>query len=155
MTALGNGMEGPVHGVGLTRREARERSWDMVETVGMIDDTDQHPSRLSVGQRQRVATTQALVMRLKVRLFDEVTSALDPEVTAVIRRPVADYTHTMQMVTHEMGCARDISGRICLFFKGRIAEQGAPDRFFGNPRRGRTAAPRRAAAVLAASPSPD
>lgn len=148
-------MEGPVHVVGQTRREARERSEDLVKTVGMIDDTDQHPSRLSVGQRQRVATTQALVMRPKVRLFDEVTSALDPDVTAVIRRPVADHTLTRQMVTHEMGYARDISGRICLFFKGRIAEQGAPDQVFGSLRGGRKAAPRRAAVVLAASPSPD
>jgi polar amino acid transport system ATP-binding protein len=81
-------------------------------------------------------------MRPKVMLFDEVTSALDPEVigevTNVIRRLVAEHNLTMLMVTHQMGFARDISDRICFFFAGRIEEQGPPAALFGNPARERT-----------------
>ena len=142
MTALENCMEGPVHVLGLSKREARERSENLLELVGMIAKKDQHPSRLSGGQQQRVAIARALAMRPKVMLFDEVTSALDPEVigevTAVIRKLVAEHNLTMLMVTHQMGFARDISDRICFFYQGRIEEQGPADQFFGNPQRDRT-----------------
>ncbi|WP_318527526.1 ectoine/hydroxyectoine ABC transporter ATP-binding protein EhuA [Defluviimonas sp. WL0002] len=142
MTALQNCMEGPVQVLGLSKREARERSEELLEMVGMIDKKDQHPSRLSGGQQQRVAIARALAMRPKVMLFDEVTSALDPEVigevTNVIRRLVSEHNLTMLMVTHQMGFARDISDRICFFYGGKIEEQGPPDDLFGNPRRDRT-----------------
>jgi ectoine/hydroxyectoine ABC transporter ATP-binding protein len=142
MTALQNCMEGPIQVLGLSAREARERSEDLLQLVGMIDKKDQHPSRLSGGQQQRVAIARALAMRPKIMLFDEVTSALDPEVigevTSVIRKLVAEYHLTMLMVTHQMGFARDISDRICFFYRGKIEEQGAPDQFFGNPQRERT-----------------
>jgi polar amino acid transport system ATP-binding protein len=142
MTALENCMEGPVHVLGLSKKEARERSEDLLEMVGMADKRDQHPSRLSGGQQQRVAIARALAMRPKVMLFDEVTSALDPEVigevTTVIRKLVAEHNLTMLMVTHQMGFAKDISDRICFFFGGRIEEQGTPEELFGNPKRERT-----------------
>lgn len=142
MTALQNCMEGPVQVLGLSRNEARERSEELLEMVGMIDKKDQHPSRLSGGQQQRVAIARALAMRPKVMLFDEVTSALDPEVigevTNVIRRLVGEHNLTMLMVTHQMGFARDISDRVCFFYRGRIEEQGPPDELFGNPQRERT-----------------
>ncbi|MUZ75902.1 ectoine/hydroxyectoine ABC transporter ATP-binding protein EhuA [Agrobacterium vitis] len=142
MTALENCMEGPVHVLGLTRREARERSEDLLELVGMADKRNQHPSRLSGGQQQRVAIARALAMRPKVMLFDEVTSALDPEVigevTNVIRKLVSEHSLTMLMVTHQMGFARDISNRVSFFFGGRIEEQGTPDQLFSNPQRART-----------------
>jgi len=142
MTALENCMEGPVHVLGLTKKEARERSEDLLEMVGMADKRNQHPSRLSGGQQQRVAIARALAMRPKVMLFDEVTSALDPEVigevTNVIRKLVAEHNLTMLMVTHQMGFARDISDRICFFYGGRIEEQGTPAELFGNPRKERT-----------------
>ena len=81
-------------------------------------------------------------MRPKVMLFDEVTSALDPEVigevTNVIRKLVAEYSLTMLMVTHQMGFARDISDRVCFFYGGKICEQGTPDQLFGNPQQERT-----------------
>jgi ectoine/hydroxyectoine ABC transporter ATP-binding protein len=142
MTALENCMEGPVHVLGISRREARERSEELLEMVGMSDKRDQHPSRLSGGQQQRVAIARALAMRPKVMLFDEVTSALDPEVigevTNVIRRLVSEHNLTMLMVTHQMGFAKDISDRVCFFFGGRIEEQGTPEELFGNPQKERT-----------------
>ncbi|MGH1482200.1 MAG: ectoine/hydroxyectoine ABC transporter ATP-binding protein EhuA [Geminicoccales bacterium] len=142
MTALQNCMEGPVQVLGLPKAEARERSEELLSMVGMIDKKDQHPSRLSGGQQQRVAIARALAMRPKVMLFDEVTSALDPEVigevTGVIRKLVAEHNLTMLMVTHQMGFARDISDRVCFFYQGKIEEQGAPESLFGNPKRERT-----------------
>ena len=142
MTAIQNCMEGPVQVLGLPKAEARERSEELLSMVGMTDKKDQHPSRLSGGQQQRVAIARALAMRPKVMLFDEVTSALDPEVigevTGVIRKLVAEHNLTMLMVTHQMGFARDISDRVCFFYQGKIEEQGAPESLFGNPQRERT-----------------
>ncbi len=142
MTALENCMEGPVQVLGLSKAEARDRSEELLELVGMIAKKDQHPSRLSGGQQQRVAIARALAMRPKVMLFDEVTSALDPEVigevTNVIRGLVAEHNLTMLMVTHQMGFARDISDRVCFFYGGKIEEQGPPSELFGNPQRERT-----------------
>ncbi|WP_157018172.1 ectoine/hydroxyectoine ABC transporter ATP-binding protein EhuA [Mesorhizobium xinjiangense] len=142
MTALENCMEGPVHVLGLSKAEARERAENLLDLVGMSDKRDQHPSRLSGGQQQRVAIARAMAMRPKVMLFDEVTSALDPEVigevTNVIRKLVSEHNLTMLMVTHQMGFAKDISDRVCFFFDGKIEEQGAPDELFGNPKKERT-----------------
>ncbi|MAO27519.1 MULTISPECIES: ectoine/hydroxyectoine ABC transporter ATP-binding protein EhuA [unclassified Roseovarius] len=142
MTVLENCMEGPVHVLGLSKAEARDRSEELLELVGMISKKDQRPSRLSGGQQQRVAIARALAMRPKVMLFDEVTSALDPEVigevTNVIRKLVSEHNLTMLMVTHQMGFARDISDRVCFFYGGKIEEQGPPAELFGNPQRERT-----------------
>jgi polar amino acid transport system ATP-binding protein len=142
MTALENCMEGPVQVLGLPRQAAPERAEELLTMVGMIEKKDQHPSRLSGGQQQRVAIARALAMRPKVMLFDEVTSALDPEVigevTNVIRALVSEHNLTMLMVTHQMGFAADISDRVCFFFDGKIEEEGPPDQLFGNPRRERT-----------------
>ena len=108
----------------------------------MIDKKDNHPSRLSGGQQQRVAIARALAMRPKVMLFDEVTSALDPEVigevTNVIRKLVSEHNLTMLMVTHQMGFARDISDRVCFFYGGKIEEEGAPQTLFSRPVQERT-----------------
>ncbi|WP_318528732.1 ectoine/hydroxyectoine ABC transporter ATP-binding protein EhuA [Mesorhizobium sp. YC-39] len=142
MTALQNCMEGPVQVLGLSKSEARVRAEELLEMVGLIDKKDQHPSRLSGGQQQRVAIARALAMRPKVMLFDEVTSALDPEVigevTNVIRKLVREYRLTMLMVTHQMGFARDISDRVCFFYGGKIEEQGPPQELFTRPQRERT-----------------
>ncbi|MUZ74750.1 ectoine/hydroxyectoine ABC transporter ATP-binding protein EhuA [Agrobacterium vitis] len=142
MTALENCMEGPIYSLGLPKKEALERSEELLAMVGMADKRNHHPSRLSGGQQQRVAIARALAMRPKVMLFDEVTSALDPEVigevTGVIRKLVSEHDLTMLMVTHQMGFAKDISDRVCFFYGGRIEEQGTPSELFGNPRKERT-----------------
>ena len=142
MTALQNCMEGPVQVLGMPKKEAQERSLELLDMVGMAAKADQYPSRLSGGQQQRVAIARALAMRPKVMLFDEVTSALDPEVigevTNVIRKLVDAHSLTMLMVTHQMGFARDISDRVCFFHSGVIAEQGSPRELFGDPQNDRT-----------------
>jgi polar amino acid transport system ATP-binding protein len=143
MTALENCMEAPVQVLGLSKDEARQRAVELLQMVGMEDKADQYPARLSGGQQQRVAIARALCMRPKIMLFDEVTSALDPEVigevTNVIKKLNDEHDLTMLMVTHQMGFAREISDRVCFFYEGKIAEQGPPDRFFDNPQNERTA----------------
>ena len=142
MTALENCMEGPIYALGLPRAEARARAEDLLEMVGLADKRDSYPTALSGGQQQRVAIARALAMRPRVMLFDEVTSALDPEVTgevtSVIRKLATEHNLTMLMVTHQMEFARDISDRVCFFCDGRIEEQGPPAEFFTAPRSKRT-----------------
>ncbi|PAU56525.1 ectoine/hydroxyectoine ABC transporter ATP-binding protein EhuA [Pseudomonas indica] len=142
MSALQNVMEAPVQVLGLDRKEARERACELLDMVGLGEKHDHYPSQLSGGQQQRVAIARALAMRPKVMLFDEVTSALDPElcgeVLSVIRRLGAEHSLTMLMVTHQMGFAREFADRICFFHQGRIHEQGTPAELFGNPREDRT-----------------
>jgi polar amino acid transport system ATP-binding protein len=142
MTALENCMEAPVHVLGLSRAEAKQRSEELLQMVGLEDKMHEHPARLSGGQQQRVAIARALAMRPKIMLFDEVTSALDPEVIgevlAVIRRLASEHSLTMIMVTHQMGFAREISDRVCFFYEGKIAEQGEPAKIFENPENERT-----------------
>ncbi len=142
MTALGNCIEAPVTVLGMKRREAEERASELLEMVGLSAKKDHYPSQLSGGQQQRVAIARALAMRPKVMLFDEVTSALDPElvgeVLQVIRRIGAEHDLTMLMVTHQMGFAKEFSDRVCFFYGGKICEQGTPEEIFGNPRNERT-----------------
>ncbi|ESQ97871.1 MULTISPECIES: ectoine/hydroxyectoine ABC transporter ATP-binding protein EhuA [Stutzerimonas] len=142
MNALQNVMEAPVQVLGLSKREARERAEELLAMVGLEDKLEHFPAQLSGGQQQRVAIARALAMRPKVMLFDEVTSALDPElcgeVLNVIRRLGEAHNLTMLMVTHQMGFAREFADRVCFFHQGRIHEQGSPDELFNNPREERT-----------------
>lgn len=142
MNALQNVMEAPVQVLGLSKAEARERAEELLAMVGLEDKLEHFPAQLSGGQQQRVAIARALAMRPKVMLFDEVTSALDPElcgeVLNVIRRLGEAHNLTMLMVTHQMGFAREFADRVCFFHQGRIHEQGSPDELFNNPREERT-----------------
>jgi polar amino acid transport system ATP-binding protein len=142
MTALQNCMEAPVHVLGLSKSEARTRAEELLAMVGLADKKDQYPSRLSGGQQQRVAIARALAMRPKVMLFDEVTSALDPELVGevlnVIRQLGAEHNLTMLMVTHQMGFAREFADRVCFFYAGKIAEQGPAEQLFADPQNDRT-----------------
>jgi polar amino acid transport system ATP-binding protein len=100
------------------------------------------PSQLSGGQKQRVAIARALALQPRIMLFDEVTSALDPElveeVLLVMKRLAAETDMTMLLVTHEMGFAHEFADRVLFFDKGRIVEQGPPEQIFRNPTHERT-----------------
>jgi polar amino acid transport system ATP-binding protein len=142
MTALGNCIEAPITVLKLPHAEAQERALDLLGMVGLADKRDHYPSQLSGGQQQRVAIARALALRPKVMLFDEVTSALDPELVGevlnVIRKLGSEHDLTMLMVTHQMGFAKEFADRVCFFYQGKICEQGAPRDFFGQPRNERT-----------------
>jgi len=142
MMALQNCMVAPIHVLGMSKAEAKERAADLLNMVGLGDKLNHYPAQLSGGQQQRVGIARALAMRPKVMLLDEVTSALDPEVIGevmnVIRKLSAEHNLTMLMVTHQMGFAKEISDRVCFFYGGRILEQGPPDKFFSAPENERT-----------------
>jgi polar amino acid transport system ATP-binding protein len=142
MTALQNCMEAPIHALGMKKAEAETRACELLDMVGLADKKHQYPNKLSGGQQQRVAIARALAMRPKVMLFDEVTSALDPELVGevlnVIHKLGSEHNLTILMVTHNMGFARGFSDRVCFFYDGTIAEQGSPDQIFDNPQNKRT-----------------
>jgi polar amino acid transport system ATP-binding protein len=142
MTALQNTIEAPLRTLGMSRRDAIERGRELLSMVGLSDKCDHYPSQLSGGQQQRVAIARALAMRPKVMLFDEVTSALDPElcgeVLNVVRRLGAEHNLTMLMVTHQMGFAKEFADRVCFFSQGKIIEQAPPQQFFSSPQHERT-----------------
>src|SRR5262244_2559048 len=141
-TALENVMMGPLHARGQTKAEALEIGRSLLAKVDLSDKADEYPIRLSGGQQQRVAIARALAMRPKVMLFDEVTSALDPElvgeVLIVIRELARELDLTMLMVTHQMGFAKEFADRVCFFYGGRICEHGPPAKIFGAPENERT-----------------
>jgi polar amino acid transport system ATP-binding protein len=121
--------------------EARRSSEDLLARVGLGDKLNEYPERLSGGQQQRVAIARALAMDPHVMLFDEVTSALDPELIKEVldvMRELADEGMTMIVVTHEMGFARDVGDRVIFMDEGAIVEQGRPAEVLDNPREERT-----------------
>jgi polar amino acid transport system ATP-binding protein len=130
----------------LTKREPRAkaeaRARELLEMVGLADKAGSMPSQLSGGQKQRVAIARALALQPRIMLFDEVTSALDPElveeVLLVMKRLAAETDMTMLLVTHEMGFAREFADRVLFFDKGRIVEQGSPEQIFHHPSHERT-----------------
>ena len=142
MTALENVAFAPRKVLGLSKDEANDRASKLLNVVGLGDKLDQHPGRLSGGQKQRVAIARSLAMEPEVMLFDEVTSALDPElvgeVLGVLRDLAENTSMTMLLVTHEMGFAREIGDRVLMFDGGRIVEEGPPDQIFGDPQEQRT-----------------
>jgi polar amino acid transport system ATP-binding protein len=121
--------------------EARRRATELLERVGLADKVDEYPARLSGGQQQRVAIARALAMDPKVMLFDEVTSALDPELVKDVldvMRELANEGMTMIVVTHEMGFAREVANQVIFMDEGAIVEQGSPDQVIRSPREERT-----------------
>ena len=142
-TALGNVTLALRTVLKLDRRAADERGRAMLERVGLAARADAYPSRLSGGQQQRVAIARALAMEPTVMLFDEVTSALDPELVGEVlgvMRDLAEGGMTMVVVTHEMGFARTVADRVVFVDEGVIVEQGPPVEVIGNPRQARTRA---------------
>jgi polar amino acid transport system ATP-binding protein len=136
MTATENVAVGPRKVKGVPESEATERAADLLGRVGLGDQTASYPAELSGGQQQRVAIARALAMDPKVMLFDEVTSALDPELVGEVlgvMKDLATEGMTMLTVTHEMGFAREVGDRIVLMSDGEVVEQGAPESFFEAP----------------------
>ncbi len=142
LTVLENVTEALVHVQHRPKDEARAIALDTLELVGLRDRASSHPWQLSGGQQQRVAIARAIALRPTMLLFDEVTSALDPElvgeVLAVLRKLASDSNITMLFVTHEMRFARDVSDRVVMFDGGQVVEQGEPAQIFGDPAEPRT-----------------
>jgi len=141
LTALGNVMIGLTQVLGVSEADARTAASTMLERVGLGQRASFFPSELSGGQQQRVAIARALVMRPKVMLFDEPTSALDPELVGEVLRVMEELARegmTMIVVTHEIGFAREVAGRVVMMDEGRIIEDAPPDEFFSHPREERT-----------------
>jgi polar amino acid transport system ATP-binding protein len=134
-TALAN-VELPLVYAGLPREERARRAMRVLRLVGLGGRTEHKPAQLSGGQQQRVAIARALAMHPRAMLFDEVTSALDPELVGevldVMRRLVQDGM-TMLIVTHEMSFARAFANRVIFMADGEILEQGEPGRLFEHP----------------------
>jgi polar amino acid transport system ATP-binding protein len=137
MTALANVTLGPKKVRGLLREEAEDRGRQVLARVGLSDKIDSYPSQLSGGQQQRVAIARALAMHPKVILFDEVTSALDPElvgeVLEVMRELAEERGTTMLIVTHEMQFAREVADHVVFMDRGVIVEAGSSHQMFTQP----------------------
>jgi len=141
MTALGNVIEGPIRVQGRHKREAINEGRELLRRVGLEAKIDEYPSRLSGGQQQRVAIARALAMKPKLMLFDEVTSALDPELVKEVldvMRALAQEGMTMVVVTHEIGFARDVGDRVVFMDGGVIVEEGPAKQVIDKPTEART-----------------
>ena len=124
-----------------SKEEAREIARQKLEHVGLSDKLNVYPNKMSGGQQQRLAIARALAMEPNYMLFDEVTSALDPELVGEVLdtiRMLSDEGMTMVVVTHEMGFARDVSDRVAYFHEGVIEEIGPPSQVLQNPQSDRT-----------------
>jgi polar amino acid transport system ATP-binding protein len=141
LTVLDNITLAPRKVHGRSRDAAEDRARRMLERVGLADRAAAHPDELSGGQQQRVAIARALVNDPVLMLFDEVTSALDPELVGEVLALLRDLKGdgmTMVVATHEMGFARQVADEVCFLDGGRVLERGAPDRVLGDPEHERT-----------------
>ena len=140
-TVLENIMLAPVELKKMTKEQAKEKGLQLLKRVGMFDKADVYPNMLSGGQKQRVAIARALAMSPDIMLFDETTSALDPEMVGevlnVMKELAADGM-TMVIVTHEIGFAREVADRVVFMDGGYIVEQGTPEEVIRNPKEART-----------------
>jgi polar amino acid transport system ATP-binding protein len=140
MTVLENIILSPTYVRKIEKKKAIETAKELLDRVGLLDKLDEHPVRLSGGQQQRVAIARALAMQPKIMLFDEVTSALDPELVGevlAVMKQLAKSGMTMVIVTHEMHFAKDVAHRIIFMDDGRIVEQGNPKEVLSTPKSGR------------------
>lgn len=137
MSVLKNVIEGPMHVLGVPKRDAVVRAEALLQKVGIYDKRHHYPAHLSGGQQQRAAIARALAMEPKVLLFDEPTSALDPELVGEVLRVIrqlAEEGNTMLIVTHEMAFARDVSSEVLFLHAGQVEERGPPTQLFGMPK---------------------
>ncbi|WP_224823431.1 amino acid ABC transporter ATP-binding protein [Cognatishimia sp. MH4019] len=143
MTAAENVMLAPRRVRGLSRDDLRPKVTQLFTRFGLGDRMEHYPDQLSGGQQQRVAIIRALAMEPQIMLFDEITSALDPELVGEVLDVLRDLRGqgmTMVLATHEMGFARELADKVCFLDAGRILEQGPPDALFAAPREARTKA---------------
>ncbi len=141
LTALQNVTLAPIKIKKMNKKEAEELGMRLLEKVGLADKADYYPAQLSGGQQQRVAIARALAMNPEVMLFDEVTSALDPELVKEVldvMKQLARDGMTMIVVTHEMGFAREVGDRVIFMDGGVIVEEGKPEQIFSSPQHERT-----------------
>ena len=121
---------------------AKEKALQYLDQVGLLDKVNEYPSRLSVGQQQRVGIARAMAVNPKLILLDEPTSSLDPELVLgildILRNLANEHKRTMIIVTHEMSFAKEIADRIIFMDDGRIIEEGTPEKIFSNPQNERT-----------------
>ncbi|MCR4563410.1 MAG: amino acid ABC transporter ATP-binding protein [Clostridiales bacterium] len=137
MTVLKNMTIAPMTLLGMSKQDAEEKAYALLDRVGLKDRADAYPSQLSGGQKQRIAIVRALCMNPDVMLFDEPTSALDPEMVGEVldvMKSLAKDGMTMVVVTHEMGFAREVGSRVIFMDEGKIVEENTPDEFFANPK---------------------
>lgn len=136
LTILGNITLAPVQLKLMTKEEAEQKAYELLERIGLKEKAEDYPAMLSGGQQQRVAIVRALAMNPEVMLFDEPTSALDPEMVGEVLdviKELADEGMTMVIVTHEMGFAREVATRVMFVDEGVIKEENTPQEFFSNP----------------------
>lgn len=141
MDVMKNITLGPTKVHGVKREEAEERASELLDRFGLLEKADEYPDRLSGGQQQRVAVIRALASQPELMLFDEVTSALDPELVAEVLGVIRDLKEegmTMIIATHEMGFARDVADKVCFLHDGVFLETGPPEKIFTEPQEART-----------------
>ncbi|MEK8026809.1 MAG: hypothetical protein RLY78_3922 [Pseudomonadota bacterium] len=141
LSVLGNLILAPTKVHGWSREKATERARQLLARLGLENKLQAWPSQLSGGQKQRVAIARALMLEPKLMLFDEVTSALDPEMVIEVQNvmmQLAEQKMAMIIVTHDMHFARHIATRVVFCANGRIVEQGPPEQLFTRPREART-----------------
>jgi polar amino acid transport system ATP-binding protein len=141
MSVLANVTLAPRKALGRTRADAEAQGRELLSRFGLADKAEEYPDRLSGGQQQRAAIVRALAMQPRLMLFDEVTSALDPELVGEVLnviRELAASGMTMLIATHEMSFAREIADRVYFLDDGVILEEGPPSRIFESPEHPRT-----------------
>ena len=142
LRVLQNITEAPVRVLGVPRAEANRRAKELLDRVGLADKYDAWPAELSGGQKQRVAIARALALQPHIMLFDEITSALDPEIASQVLNLVLDLARqtdmTMLFVTHQMRFAQQIADRVVFFDQGTIVEQGTASQVLESPNQPRT-----------------
>ncbi len=142
MSVLRNITEAPIHVLKISAEKAESRALELLDLVDMKNKSSAYPAQLSGGQKQRVAIARALALQPQIMLFDEITSALDPElaveVLSVVKNLVRQTNMTMLMVTHQLHFAQEFADRIVFMEKGKIIEDGAAEKIFNNPTEERT-----------------
>jgi polar amino acid transport system ATP-binding protein len=141
MTAVENIMLAPKRVYKKSVAELEPQINELLQRFGLEDRASYYPDQLSGGQQQRVAIVRALAMEPEIMLFDEITSALDPELVNEVLdviRTLKEQKMTMILATHEMGFAREVANQICFLDQGEVLENGTPAEIFDNPRHERT-----------------